>query len=259
MKFYNFINQVDSKTQFGAMTVVLDNIKVITFRGSDRSVIGWLENFRIAYQYPTFTGELAINYLNNNIGIFDKNVFVGGHSKGGNLAIVSAMELANFKFRKIKNIYNFDGPGLRREEFESLKYKRLKEKLINIIPTSSYIGTLLYNENYQVVKTNTHAINVHYPTNWNIFGIEFVKGNLSKASEGLIKGTTTNLNNIDQEKLKDVFEEAFKVFEKRETKNIKLTFNDLKNIVKKISKMDPELSKYVSLIFASILDIREKK
>ena len=258
MKFYNFINQVNSKTQFGAITVVLDNIKIITFRGSDRSVIGWLENFRIAYLYPTYTQQVAIDYLNNNINLFDNNVYICGHSKGGNLSIVSAMELPSFKLRKIKNIYNFDGPGVRHEEFESLKYKRIKSKIVNIIPTSSYVGALLYNENYYVVKTSAHAINVHYPIYWNIFGIEFVKGNLSKSSLGLIKGTTTNLDKVPKDKLQEVLEESFKIFKKRETNNIKLTLNDLKNIVKNISKMDPEISKYVSLIFSCIINIREK-
>lgn len=259
MKFYNFINMVNNKSQFGAMTVVLGNTKVISFRGSDRSVIGWLENFRIVYLYPTYTQGLAINYLNNNINFFDKNVYVCGHSKGGNLAMVSSMELSNFKYNKIKNIYNFDGPGLRYSEFESEKYKKIKDKLINIVPNNSYIGTLLYNENYNVVTTNAHAINVHYPTSWNIFGIEFVKGTLSKSSVNLIKRTTINLQDIDQEKMKNIFEETFKIYDKRETKNIKITLNDIKKIITTVGGMDKELSKYITVIFTSIMSLREKK
>ena len=250
---------VDKKSQFGAMTIVLDNTKIISFRGTDRSVVGWLENFRIAYLYPTYTHKLAINYLNNNIHLFDRNIYICGHSKGGNLAMVSSMELSNFKYSKIKKIYNFDGPGLKYSEFQSDKYKRLKDKLINIVPTNSYIGTLLYNENYHVVTTNAHAINVHYPTSWNIFGTEFVKGTLSKTSVNLIKRTTINLQNIDPEKMQKIFEEAFKIFNERETKNIKITLNDIRKIIANVSRMDKELSKYISVIFTSIISLREKK
>ena len=253
IKFFNFISRVDSKTQFGAFTVVLDNIRVISFRGTDASIIGWLENFRIAYSYPTYTQSLAINYLRENINFFDKNVYVIGHSKGGNLALVSAMELSNFKFNKIKEVINFDGPGLRFTEYKSNKFNRLKTKLINIVPTGSYIGTLLYNENYNVVKSNTYAIGEHYPTSWNMFGIEFIKGTLSKTSVNLIKRTTVNIKDLDNNKIKDIFESAFKVFDKRETKNMKITLGDIVSLIKTMSKMDLELSSYITTILKTMI------
>ncbi|MEI3499052.1 MAG: Mbeg1-like protein [Bacilli bacterium] len=60
--------------------------KIISFKGTDSSLIGWLENFRLAYEYPTYTQKLAIDYLKNNISFLDQDVYVVGHSKGGNLA-----------------------------------------------------------------------------------------------------------------------------------------------------------------------------
>ena len=258
MKFMNFINQVDTNTQFGAITVSLDDLKIISFKGSDGSVIGWLENFRLSYIYPTFTQRLAIDYLNKNIGLFDSNVYVTGHSKGGNLALVSSMELSNFKYKKINSIINFDGPGVKYNEFKSLKYKRLKGKLINIIPTGSYIGTLLFNENYKVIKSNAHAINEHYPTTWSIFGNEFVKGNLSKLSTQLIKMSSVNIKNLDDKKMSEIFENAFKVFDKRETTHIKMTLIDIVNIVRNVSKLDPELSKYITTIITTMIKLSKE-
>lgn len=255
MKFLNFINRVDSSTQFGALTIILNNIKVISFKGSDGSVVGWLENFRISYMYPTYTQSLAINYLNENIGIFDKNIYVTGHSKGGNLALVSSMELSDFKYNKIKNIINFDGPGVRFNEFNTSKFKRFKGELINVVPSGSYIGTLMFNKEYTVVKSNSHAINEHYPTTWNIFGTEFIKGNLSKLSVGLIKASSVNIKDLDDLKVKEIFENAFKVFDKRETTHMKITLGDLINIIKGSSKLDPELSKYISTIITTMIKL----
>ena len=259
MKLTNFINLRNSKTQFGALTIIIKNIKVIAFKGTDGSVIGWLENFRLAYQYPTNTHKLAIDYLNKNISLLDTNVFVTGHSKGGNLALVSSMEVDSFKYSKIKKIINFDGPGLRYQEYNSLKYKKVKNKLINIIPTGSYIGTLLYNENYTVIKSKSHFVNEHYPTSWNIFGTVFIKGNLSKLSVELIKRTTVNIKDLDDDKLALVFESAFKIFDKKETKYMKLGLTDIINLLKTVNNLDPNVSKYASTIITTMLQLSKDK
>ena len=258
MQFTNFINRVDSSTQFGAITVNIGNIKVISFKGSDGSVVGWLENFRICYEYPTFTQKLAINYLNENIGLFDKNIYVTGHSKGGNLALVSAMELSDFKYNKIKNIINFDGPGVRYNEFITPKFKRFKGELINIVPSGSYIGTLLFNKEYTVIKSNSHAINEHYPTSWNIFGCEFINSYLSKLSVGLIKMSSVNVKDLDYDKVKEIFENAFKVFNKRETSHLKISLKDIIDIVKSVNQLDPELSKYISTIITTMIKLSKE-
>ena len=255
MKIKNFINQVDSKTQFGALTAIIDNIKVISFRGTDGSVIGWLENFRIGYMYPTYTQTLAIDYLKKNIGFFDNNVYVIGHSKGGHLSMVSSMELSNFKFKKIKEVINLDGPGLIYDKYNSFKFDRLKTKLTNIIPTGSYVGTLLYNENYTVVKTNTKGILEHFPTSWCIFGTVFIKGALSKKSVNLIQKTTVNIKNINYEKTKEIFETAFQVFNKRETSDLKLNLHDIVNLIKTVKKCDSELINYIVTIIKTMISL----
>ena len=120
----NFINVKNEDSQFGACIIKTDKEKIISFKGTDRSLIGWLENFRLMYEYPTYTQNLAIKYLNDNITFIDKDIYVVGHSKGGNLAMASAMELSYSKFNKIKEVCNFDGPGFKKQEYESKKFKR---------------------------------------------------------------------------------------------------------------------------------------
>ena len=71
-------------------------------------------------------------------------VIVCGHSKGGNLALTASLGTGLLKRHKIKAIYSFDGPGLRKEEFSSFNYKNISKKLINIVPSQSMIGVLLY-------------------------------------------------------------------------------------------------------------------
>lgn len=253
--FENFINLRDNNTQFGVLTIKVNNIKVISFKGTDGSTIGWLENFRLGYIYPTNTHKLAIEYVKNNITVLDNEVYVLGHSKGGNLAMVSAMEQNNSKFSTIKQVINFDGPGFRKKEFESDKYKKLLPKLVNIVPTGSYIGTILYNKNYQVVTSSSYAINEHYPTSWNIFGTKFVTGKLSMASKELNKRTTIEFSKLDEDKVKEIFEYTFKVFQDRISEKGKISFKELSEVFKSMHNMDKELSSYISIILKTLMSL----
>ncbi len=251
----NFINMRDESTQFGVMTIKINDIKIISFKGTDGSVIGWLENFRLIYTYPTNTHKLAIDYVKNNITVLDNEVYIIGHSKGGNLAMVSAMEQAISKFSKIKQVINYDGPGFRKCEFESDKYKKLLPKLVNIIPTGSYIGTILYNKNYHVVTSSSHAINEHYPTSWNIFGTKFVTGKLSIGSKEIIKRTTIEMSKLDENKIKEIIENVFKVFEDRISEKGKVSMKELIEVLKSMHNMDKELSSYITIILKTMMSI----
>ena len=255
MVLENFINMRDESTQFGAMTIKINDIKIISFKGTDGSVIGWLENFRLIYTYPTNTHKLAIDYVKNNITVLDNEVYIIGHSKGGNLAMVSAMEQTISKFSKIKQVINYDGPGFRKCEFESDKYKKLLPKLINIIPTGSYIGTILYNKNYHVVTSSSYAINEHYPTSWNIFGTKFVTGKLSIGSKEIIKRTTIEMSKLDENKIKEIIENVFKVFEDRISEKGKVSMKELIEVLKSMHNMDKELSSYITIILKTMMSI----
>lgn len=97
---YNYMKVVNSDMQFGAMTMKLpDNSIYVAFAGTDSSIIGWEEDFKMTYLYPGASQKYATIYLNKTIGLFDKNIRVGGHSKGGNLAICAVMN-SHFWIRK---------------------------------------------------------------------------------------------------------------------------------------------------------------
>lgn len=246
MYVLNSFNKKNRTVQFGAMTFKVGNTKIISFKGTDSSYIGWLENFRLIYEYPTNTQLLAISYLNENINAFDMgDVYVVGHSKGGNLAMASAMEISNFKFNKIKQIYNFDGPGFRKKDFESEKFERIRSKLTNILPSGSIIGVLMYNKEYQVVKSNTVAGLDHFPTSWNIFGEFFVEDRLLSVGKKLHNRTTVELEKLDPNLFRDFIEELFSKLTKENTTDLKLSFRTVKNVYESMKDIDPKIKKYL--------------
>ena len=246
MKIMNFVNQKNEKTQFGACKFLMDKTTIIAFKGTDGSTIGWVENFRLLYDYPTYTQRLSLNYLEDNIKFNDKNVYVVGHSKGGNLAMASVMELSRPLFKKVKKVYNFDGPGFLKKEFNSLKYRELLPKLVNIIPTGSVVGSLLFNKNYTVVESCELAFNEHYPTTWGVFGEFFLEGTLSGVSKYLNESTTIGMNDLESEKVKEAIEMILKNIEKKYDEEFEFNINDVKNLLKNRDNIDPEVAKYLT-------------
>ena len=246
MKIMNFVNQKNEKTQFGACKFLMDKTTIIAFKGTDGSTIGWVENFRLLYDYPTYTQRLSLNYLEDNIKFNDKNVYVVGHSKGGNLAMASVMELSRPLFKKVKKVYNFDGPGFLKKEFNSLKYRELLPKLVNIIPTGSVVGSLLFNKNYTVVESCELAFNEHYPTTWGVFGEFFLEGTLSGVSKYLNESTTIGMNDLESEKVKEAIEMILKNIEKKYDEEFEFNINDIKNLLKNRDNIDSEVAKYLT-------------
>lgn len=254
MQIYNFRNIRNNDTQFGAAAFHIQDTTIISYKGTDYSLIGWFENFRLAYEYPTSTHKLAISYLLENADLFQpESIYVCGHSKGGNLALVAAMEAPDHLFDKIGQVYNFDGPGLRKEEFIQQKFRKLSKKLTNIIPSVSVVGILMNNTDYHVIKSSKHSVNEHYPTSWNVFGECFIRGKLSSISKKLHHSTTKGIEDLDYEKTKEAFEFIFQSFGRDYASDLTLTFDDILTFYENIKNIDPEVKKSLDSILSTMI------
>ena len=86
---HNYEKIVNENEQFGVVCIdITDDLMYVSFEGTDEAVIGWKEDFLFAYKFPTPSQDDAIMYLEKVVGFKNKNVIVGGHSKGGNLALI---------------------------------------------------------------------------------------------------------------------------------------------------------------------------
>lgn len=255
LEFSNFVKLKNEDTQFGAGTFRIKDITIVSFQGTDYSTIGWLENFRLAYQYPTHTQKLAVDYLKNTLRLLrDKKVYVAGHSKGGNLAMASVMECSKGIYNRIKQIYNFDGPGFREEEYNSEKYKRMSEKLINIVPSGSVIGVLMNNENYLAVKTNCIGFNSHFPNNWLVKENSFVNGELSYLSKQIHKSTTIGFRDLGDELINDIVETMFNAINEDKTADIKFSLENIIKVHNKLKSDNPKIFDGLDAIFNSMVE-----
>ena len=216
---YSYI--MDENSQFGAVTFILPNKKiVIAFQGTDNTIAGWKEDAILSYKYPTTSQELAGSYVEKIISKYKRSIIICGHSKGGNLALVGAMRTTLLKKLAIKEIYSFDGPGLREKEFNSNQYKQVRKKLHNIIPDESMVGVLFNQENLDVIKSDAKGIMQHATTSWQVEDDRLVRTNKSTLSDNLDKAIYDWLSNYDLEQRKLIIDEVFGLLEKSNIKRV---------------------------------------
>lgn len=251
----NFKNVRNNDTQFGAMSVRFNDNLLIAFKGSDSSLISWIENLRLNYQYPTYTQSKGIKYAKDNILDRDKNVYLVGHSNGGNLAMCAGMEIPSGLRDKVKVIYNFDGPGFLKKEYDK-KFNLIKEKVVNIVPTGSVVGMCLYNDNFKSVKSKDLAFGEHYPVGWGVFGEFFVKTSLSRVSKQIHEMTTTNLDAVDKKQLGETIEELCKGLGVDYDSDFHLSISEIWEIIRNMKGIDPKVYKYLTSVMQTLMKVK---
>ncbi len=174
----HYINLVSSKweMQFSAVTAYLPDKTVhVVFRGTDETLIGWKEDFNMAFMTPIPSQVKAVDYLHYAAERIRGKFSVGGHSKGGNLAVYSAMKCSHYVRDRITDIYSQDGPGFTKETLEDADFDAIKDRIRKFVPHSSIIGMLLQSqEEYKVIEAKSFGILQHDPFNWVIADDDFV-------------------------------------------------------------------------------------
>lgn len=251
-----YISNYDEKAekQFSAVTFFLeDKTAFIAYRGTDSSFVGWKEDFNMAYLSPVPAQQDGVKYL-NAVGrkLRGKTLRVGGHSKGGNLAVYSAVKCGPRVQKRIKCVYNHDGPGFKEGLFESPGFLKVKDRTHTILPEASFFGMLLqYHENYLVVKSSRRGLAQHDPFTWNVEDGDFCYA--KKISSGaLLRSRALNewLNSLSDERRKTIIDALFDVLEKTDNDTfIELTDTWRESAISMFSAIknsDPEIRKFIS-------------
>ncbi|MBO4688261.1 MAG: DUF2974 domain-containing protein [Clostridiales bacterium] len=143
----------------------------IGYRGTDGTLVGWKEDFQLAYQYPIPAQEEAARYLNYLLRELDPKIglVIGGHSKGGNLSIYAATSCAESIKNRIRSIYSFDGPGFAFKLHETEQYKKISEHVNHLVPSSSFVGMLLESApGTRFIENKALWLMQHSPFTWEI-------------------------------------------------------------------------------------------
>lgn len=167
----DYVNDVDAEyeRQFSAMVFTLPEINhhQLVFRGTDDTMIGWKEDFKLTYVQEIPAHRAAVAYLEAYFEKYAGKVTVSGHSKGGNLALYAVAHVNDLLREQIEKVYMLDAPGLQEKGLESDGYKAIRERVTVIRPEESIVGIMLYNDiDPIVVKSNASGIMQHAVTSW---------------------------------------------------------------------------------------------
>lgn len=259
---YNYEYISNEKQQIGCMCIDIDdNTTYISYEGTDELVIGWKEDFELCYKFPIESHKTAINYANKNIKLFTKKKYIlGGHSKGGNMALVAGMKMNPFKRLHVKNVYSFDGPGLRDKEFKSLSYKHVLPKYELVVSDQSIVGLLLFEKTDPlVVKANKKGLFAHDMLTWELHEDEFVKSKLSRFSNNMNVRLYDWLERYSYQERKVFVNELFNVLDRAGIKSL-LDIKDSKlksivSIIKATKDMNSETKKMVKEMIMFIVNL----
>ena len=258
----HFVEKTDSpvEQQFAAITYSLPHTnrnKVIAFRGTDRTLIGWKENFELAYLKEVPAQESASTYLDREIGLVSGKVTVCGHSKGGNLAVYAASRLKGIDRSRLSRIVNFDGPGFSFSILPRSSFSECEQKVVNYVPEQSIVGVLLDTVGERnVVSSSARHLFQHNPLTWGIERSGFLSGELSETTK-LFEATVEKwLSQLTLDRRKAFVDALFDVLGASEGKTIdpKESLKDIGKVIKNVSDLDEETRKMLSDVIASIKD-----
>ena len=212
---FNYEMITNDIEQFSALSIeIKPKLIYVSFEGTDDLVIGWKEDFEMCYKFPIKSQKSAINYMNAHFTFKDCNLILGGHSKGGNLALVASM-YSNFLVKnKIIEIYSYDGPGLLEEQLNSSRYKKIEERFTHVIPNNSVVGLMLHSTKNRVIKTNHVGVLSHFALNWQVDENDLIKDEFKKSSIDLKNRMDNWLKKYSKVEKKKFVNEMFDVFKK---------------------------------------------
>lgn len=257
----NYVNKVDAKEekQFSAVTVLLPEDTIyISYRGTDDTIVGWKEDLYMSFSTLVPSQQSAVDYLNQVKQ--RKKIIVGGHSKGGNLAVYASV-FCNKKIKKrIIDVYNFDGPGFNKVVIDKEEYNGMIKKIHNYIPQSSIIGRLLEHKGeITIVKSTQTGIMQHDLYSWQLIGEKFIISELTNSSKFIDRTLTDWLQKVNEEQRKEFIDVLFDILNATEVEkfadlNTK-KFTTAKTIIKTYKKLDAESKKTMNYALNMLVEV----
>ena len=260
--FYRDLLIPEQETQFAAVTFLLDDGSAfLTFRGTDYSLVGWKEDFNMSFQQTVPAQRLALQYTRDVASQYLMPLRLGGHSKGGNLAVFAAARSSPMLQKRILEVYNNDGPGFTTYMMGDPGYISIVPRIKTYIPQSSVIGMLLeHEEPYTVIKSKTVSLLQHDPYSWEVMGNRFIQmqdvTESSRFMDATIKAWFADMTTQERGQLVDVMftllgtggvENALDIFHPK----------NIRNYLKTLSA-DENMRHILSSEFQSLIEIARK-
>lgn len=237
-----YVNHIDinDMIQFSAVTIRLSEDEVfIAFRGTDDTIVGWKEDFYISCTTISSEDESIVYLTEGQKGRCDR-IYLGGHSKGGHLAIYSAYNADSDIRNRVARIYDFDGPGFNSEVMATEPFRSVGPRITRVIPENSIIGRLLSDTAEPLIVLSTEkGIMQHDPMSWQIEGKLFLAVEKNSVASDVFDETLTKwIDELDTDEKKRFIDDLFAVLEASGETNVsKLSGLSLQAVKAMLGKM----------------------
>ena len=220
-----------AKEVFLAPSSVVRFVQKLGFEGFNDFKKQYLEE--IAKEYPS------------------SKIIIGGHSKGGNIAVYAATFASKEVKDRIINVYNNDGPGFCEDVIETPEYQEILPRVHTYIPQSSIIGRLMnHKDKYTIVESVQKGIMQHDLYSWQLLGAHFIEDTLTNSSEFIDQTITNWLNEVSPEQREKFIDTLFEILNATEAKTLaqlsSKKFETAKIILSTYKNIDEESKEIIS-------------
>ena len=218
IRIANYVNETseEDEMQFAAMTILFpDDGAYVAFRGTDGTLVGWKEDFNMAFETEVPSQRKAVEYLNAVATVQGRPLYVGGHSKGGNLAVYAAVNADKETKAWVRAVYSHDGPGFTEETLSSEAWSDAKDLIHKTMPKESIVGMLFERqEDYAVVASTGSGIFQHDPLTWTVEGTDFkLEEDISAGARHVDSSLNSWISDMTREEREEFVDTLFAMFE----------------------------------------------
>jgi len=224
-RVHGYVNLTDTEReiQFAAVCVDTgDHSCFVAYRGTDLSLVGWKEDFNMSFSEVVPAQLEAARYLEKMAQRIHSPLRIGGHSKGGNLAIYAASQCNSKIQRRITDIFSNDSPGFHEKVIASDGYAAIKSRIQSFVPQESVVGMLLEHGNdYRVIRSNQAGLRQHELYSWEVTHNDMVRlDSVTQGSRFVDKTLREWIAELDVEHREQFFEALYAILSASQAKSI---------------------------------------
>jgi len=199
------------------------------------------------------------------MGKINRPFYIGGHSKGGNLAVYAAMYCIPQVQDRIRKIYTMDGPGFRTEILKSDRYKKIADRIVKILPQSSMVGMIFENDsNYQVVESKTFGLAQHNSFKWKVKDGDFCRVDDLYQSRKFLNQTFNEwLLSLEEEQIRTFVDTLYNVVSASSAESL-IEFTEdwiksMNSIITALKEVDDQTKNILRAVIKSLFDLTRQK
>jgi len=266
-QLFGYVNHVDvaREIQFSALCIHTgDDYSFVVFRGTDLSIVGWKEDFNMTFKEVIPAQAEAAKYLDKMAPTLNGSLRVGGHSKGGNLAVYAAAQCGKKTQKRITEVYSNDAPGFHESFIASEGFKSIKNKIYSYVPQSSVIGMLLeHGSNSTVIKSSESGLMQHSLYSWEVSRNNLIRAEKSTASSRFVNETIREwLKNIDSDQRGQFIDALYYILNAADIKSISdldnSWFSTAGRVLKSLNGIDEPAKKIIKRTILELFTAAQK-